>query len=324
MRRIAGVFGTWAVAITLAGSSGPAQTVVDANKPAEPAPLGVEAVKAPPPPIEVPPTGDDPEDARKLDALLERWEGRSATVKSLDAAFRRVDRKVGLRTLAEYEGRILLEGSRLACLNLEKVVPNPDPQARINRLFHERLICTGEEVVWYDGASKSIGVFPAAGGEDQREFRPWPAPFLFGVKAVELKGRYEIRLVQEGRDATRIEFTPRLPGGGGARNLWDQLADFFAGKPPGVGFSRAILDLDRETFLPRALMLTSPDKDETLTYVFKAIAVNPTIAAENFQRKAIEGWTVVRAPRPEGRRNVAARPREGAGEADAKGQSRPR
>ena len=97
---------------------------------------------------------------------------------------------------------------------------------------------------------------------------------------------------------------------------------FFAGQ--GVDFTEAVLDLDRETSLPKALMLTTSGK-KSQTFVFKETKVNPTIAAENFAFKKLDGWKVVRNPDPNVRPNkVAAKPRKVEAEGDAKEPDRPR
>ena len=125
-----------------------------------------------------------------------------------------------------------------------------------------------------------------------------PLPFLFAMKADQIKKRYRMELMGEGRDAFRIKIEPR--------EEIDREA-----------FAEALLDLDRATYLPKALLLTSPNEKETQTYVFQKIETEKKVDPSNFEFKKIEGWKVVRNPDPNGRPSRVGNPRPvGAPEVD--------
>ncbi len=226
---------------------------------------------------EVPEIVQDPNKVQKLNAILEQWEEKSTSISQLDTTFRRVDINRPYKTKTVYEGRALLKAPNLACLNIEKVDPNPN--AQVKKKFHERILCTGEDVVQYDGPTKQIVVYPLDKGQKQRALQQGPLPFLFDMKAAAVKKRYLMELVGEQPNSFRIKITPK--------EEIDREA-----------FAEALLDLNRETFLPDDLMLTSPNEKETQTYHFGSIKTNVKIAQVNFVLNKPEGWKVVRNPDP--------------------------
>ena len=287
MRRIVGAIGTFAVGLAVVSGAALAQGT-RAPADAKGAAATTKPKAAPRPAAEAPPIVVDPEKVRKLEGILKQWEKESATITQLDATFKRTDRKLGFKTLSQFEGRALLKSPNLACLNLEKV--DAGPEAQVKTHFHERILCTGDDVVQYDGATKQIIIYPLGKGEQQRALQQGPLPFLFNMKAAEVKARYNMELMLEGRDAYRIKIAPK------------EEIDRDA-------FAEALLDLDRQTFLPRALMLTSPNEKETQTYVFKAIETEKKVDPANFKFQKIEGWKVVRNPDPNARPSKVGNPR---------------
>jgi len=297
MRGTARTVGTWAVAMVIgtAGAPGvPARD--DPESPAEPKPIEAGEIPRPAPKIEAP-RPDEPETARKLDALLQDWERRSAELGQLDAGFRRVDRKLGTKGVTHFEGRALMKGPRLSCLNVDKVQRSPDPDAAARKNFYERVIRTVDGAVKYDGVARQIVFFPDDQTPRDGTPRRGPLPFLLGVKAAELRANYRIKLLDEGRDAFRVEFTPRTDLGSDDEG---KVARLVLGLVPWSGvdgeFSRAVVDLNRETLFPDAMLIASPDGRQTQTYVFKEIKANVTVAADNFRVRNIAGWAVVRPP----------------------------
>ena len=220
----------------------------------------------------------DPEKARKVEALLAQWELKSKEITKLDATFRRVNRDDIWKRVTEFEGRALLQSPNLACLDIKKL----DPEDKTKKTFHERIICTGEEVVQYDGSTRQIIVYPLPQQERQRALQEGPLPFLFDMKSEEVKRRYEIHLLADSPKVYRLRIVP----------LEDVDRD---------AFSEAIIDLNKLTFLPDALQLHAPSGKETQTYIFTSIAKNVAIEPKNFQRLTIPGWKVVVNPDGQGR-----------------------
>lgn len=327
MRRIAGIAGTWAVGLALAAAAACGQVTADGQaEPAEPARLADEAPRVADRPeaeavAEAPRKPDDEEKARKLDAILERWRKQSAAITRLDASFRRIQREKARKDVSVSEGRVLLKGTDLFCMDLVEIVRNPDPKAGVKKRFFGRFVSTGKEIVSYGGETKTIYVVPWERAKNPEDPRPWPIPFLIDVKPEQFKARFRVELLQEARDACRIEITPREAeevaddGPSGRRTPGH---DTF-----GVNFSSAIIDLRRDSSLPDALQLTSIDGKETQTYVFKDYRVNESIPAENFTLKKLEGWKIVRLPVPDPKRDVA-RTREAAAAPTSRDRARPR
>ena len=276
--------GAWALMAAGAGS------VAHAQAPAPKAATGVPA-RRPAQAAGVPKAVVDPAQARKVDDLLAEWEKRSAKIQMLDATFTRTDVKGGpFKGRTDYEGRALLKAPNLACLNLSKI----DPENKAKTTFFQRIICTGDEVVQLDGETKTVTVFPLPKNEQQKALQEGPLPFLFDMKAAQVKERYIIELEQEGAKAYRLQIIPR------------QDIDRDA-------FSMARIDLNKATFLPDNLQLIDPNGKESQTYKFKDVSANKEIAVRNFQRgKPPAGWKVVMNPPPDQEAPAGARARDGA------------
>ena len=287
--------GAWAVAIAL---SGPAlalaqteapepATTTPASAPAPRAARGAAAAPAPRqgagPAVVVPKDENDPAKIKKVNQILAEWERRSADVTQLDATFKRTDVKTGaFKKRADFEGRALLKAPNLACLDIKKL----DPDDKTKKSFHERIVCTGTEVVQYDGETRRIVVYPLPKEDRQRALQEGPLPFLFNMKVDEVKKRYKIFLLAQGAKAYRLQIIP----------LEEIDRD---------AFSLALIDLNKTTFLPDALQLHSPNGKETQTYVFTgapglAVKPNAPIEPKNFQKLLIPNWKVVENPPADG------------------------
>jgi len=288
MRPMLRTKGAWAVAVALAAPA-LARAQADAPEPARAAapapraPRAAAAAAAEPrrgagPAVVAPKPEDDPEKAEKVEKILAKWEGVSAGITQLDATFRRVDLKTGaFKGRLDFEGRALLKAPNLACLDVKKV----DPEDRTKKTFHERILCTGAEVVQYDGEAHLINVYPLPKEDRQRALQEGPLPFLFNMKAAQVKKRYHIFLMDEGAAAYRLKIIP----------LEDIDRD---------AFSLAVMDLNKKTFLPDVLQLHSPNGKERQTYYFTgpglALKPNAPIEPRNFQMEKNPKWKVVVNP----------------------------
>ena len=205
-------------------------------------------------------------DPAKMDELLRRWEAQSRTTTSLNARFERTDHSAVWQTNTRYSGQALLQSPNLACLNFEKVVEKgakPD--------FHERIICDGSKVFQIVNESKQVFVYPLGEDERQKALEEGPLPFLFNMRAADAKRRYVMALVAEDEkaDAYIIEIRPR------------QEIDREA-------FGRAIIQLNRRTFLPDKLWLLDPKnaKDYKL-FKFTNIERNAKIKPDTFDGETL-------------------------------------
>ncbi len=256
-------------------------TVASAQGPAEEAPRAQPAPRRPagPAPKVAAAAAGNAQQAARVDALLAEWEKRSRSIQTLDAKFKRIDVKAGpFKGRTAFQGRALLQAPNLACLELHKI----DPEDKTKKTFHERIVCTGDEVDDFVGAERIVNVYPLPKDQQQKALQEGPLPFLFDMKAKEVKARYQIVLEEEGADAYRLRIAPRE----------DIDRD---------AFSVARVNLNKTTFLPDALQLVDATGKETQTYLFKdengEIVPNKEIAASNFQRgKVPQGWKVVVNP----------------------------
>lgn len=242
-------------------------------------PAGAQAAAKPPAP--------DPAALKKMEQLLALWEQRSSQITTLDASFDRVDESKVWDEVTYYKGRALLKNPSLACLNLERV-----DAGRKKTIFYERIICTGKEVWQYDGSSRQITVFPLQQNQQQRALQQGPLPFLFDMRVAEVKARYDLVLAAENDQVYRIQIWPKLP--------IDR-----------DSFSVAIVDLNKQKFLPDALHLLSSNGKDMQRYYFTTgqvtvgkikvdasgkIQANAPINDVNFQGKPWPNWKVVVNP----------------------------
>ncbi len=244
----------------------------------------------------VPSPADLAAERAEMDKLLGLWEQQSARLTSLVVSYKRVDKSPGWNEEIEYEGNAYLQTPSLACLHSKKnTAPPPKPgQKPVSPTFvdHERIVCTGKEVLQYDYASKEIFRFPLDKQARKKALEEGPLPFLFNMKAEETKTRYSMSLHSQNAKAYLIAVLPRL----------DEDKEVF---------SRAFIQLNKQTFLPDRLMLVSPNEKDTQDYRFNQVEANKTIDPKFFQAAlTIKGWKLIDNPIPAqpARRNPADEP----------------
>jgi TIGR03009 family protein len=218
-------------------------------------------------------------------AILRNWEERSKGRNTVEARFTRVDRSAVWGN-TEYRGRASLQAPELARLELSKVDREKNPPALVP---YEDVLCTGKHVLQYKHESRQVFVFPLARDERQRVLDEGPLPFLFHTRADALQQRYGLSLHSETRDAHVIDVRPRTE------------ADREA-------FSRAVIWLNKGTFLPDKLVLVDPNGQDTKEYTFTLITENQAFPAGTFQGRRLPGWTVVENPAGPPPARAGARP----------------
>ena len=232
--------------------------------------LSLAAAIAPPTPA-----ADRPSPAaQRVDAILARWERESGAVTQLDAAFRRKDTDHIFRRITEFDGRALLKAPDLAWLDLRSRDPNA-PKLPIQ----ERFISTGSEVVQYDGSVRQVLIYPMPKQDRPAALKNGPVLFLFRMKADDLKARFGVFLDGDSADSYRLRIVPRAAA---------DRADF----------AEALVTLNKTTFLPSLLTLTSANGKQSQTFTFTAIKVNAPIDDAYFRRAVPAGWNVVVNPAP--------------------------
>jgi TIGR03009 family protein len=235
---------------------------------ARPAPAKKKAIAPPPAP---------PNPAR-LAQLLKDWEKQSSKLKTLEVSIYRIDLSKAWGDEEHYEGHAAFKNPQLAYLDFKmvKLVPNANPNAkkklvpqvdkkgkRVTTDF-ETIVCTQNEVWQYRFDLHQIFVFPLDKNERKRALEEGPLPFLFNMKADEVKARYDIVLLEEDAKHCLLQITPKLGE--------DQKS-----------FSTAWLVLDAEFLLPKRIVLLAPDKKSTKDFNLSNIRANADINPAYFR-----------------------------------------
>jgi len=178
------------LAVTIAGASGLAQSPV------------VPATGAVPPPLPAAVAAPD----QKLDAHLAGWEKRMQNLNNFrfDLSLKRTDPSAAI-----FKGETIMTGSvlcmkpNLARLRLDNAADPKD---------FEAYICNGKSVYAYNGLQKTITEHKLpdprtnpGGGTDNLIL-----DFVSGMKARDLKGRFDLTLRQEDADYIYLDIKPLL------------------------------------------------------------------------------------------------------------------
>ncbi len=214
-----------------------------------------------------------PPDASRntLDRHLLGWEEAMKKVESLALACTRTEIDPVYKTRKSFEGTIHFVKPTRFYWNMK---PKDKPQE------FERFICTGTYIYQFVPASKEVRVYPA----------PKPKPgggladdssvaFLFGMKAAEAKGRYQLSLFKEDQNYVYVDITP--------------LKDVDK-----ADFQKARIVLNRETYLPRQLWFQHPNAGEVV-WDIPTIQTNPKIDQRVFGTPATPaGWKMIQGQSP--------------------------
>ncbi len=263
------------VLAAVSAAAGSTEAVAQVGRNPDAAPQPAQQAQRPPAPKAVAERPRaDPNDPR-MKTLLADWEKTSAQIKTLDVKIVRTDKSPQWGN-EEYEGRTLLESPNHAWLDFKKV--DVDEQGQRKLTPFERIICTGTEVWQYKPETKQIFVFPLDKQNQQRALEEGPLPFLFNMKAAEAEARYEMSLANEVKDAWIISVVPRL-------------------KMDREAFSKAFINLRRESHMPDRIFLISPDGKSTKDFRLSEVKTNKAVAASNFKGvNPGKPWQIVRDP----------------------------
>ncbi|MFO0959455.1 MAG: outer-membrane lipoprotein carrier protein LolA [Isosphaeraceae bacterium] len=277
----------------------------------------------------------DPEAQARLDKVLLEWEQRSATIKSLDAAFYRFDQNSVVGDVEFFEGRVMLKSPNQAVLDSQKIDLDfkvaadnqafkdaikwkrtqagqanapADPIPKAKKAFHERIICTGTSILHYVNDVKKIYEYPLAEEEREAALQQGPLRFLFNMRRDEVLRRYNMRLVsEENEEFYTLQVVPKLDID---RNAFEQ----------------AMVKLNRKTFLPDILVLVDPNGNKQ-SYYLAQVKPNANVPEGNFVHNPETwkklGYELVKNP-PPGRNdlNPPAVPGAGGQAAPAKAASK--
>jgi TIGR03009 family protein len=215
---------------------------------------------------------------QKLDEVLGGWEGAMTQLKSFHAQCTRTILDKTYNSTETLEGYALFQkgdgpkAPSRACMELV---------SKKNKNFFEKYICTGTYLYDYKPADKVIKVYDMpqakAGQVGDDNF----LQFLFGMKAIEAKERYQMTFVpappEQAKHYHFVKIHPKLQLDKG-------------------DFDEARLVLMADTYLPRQLWYHSPNGKE-ITWDFPRIERNVQIPLQYFEspRQLPDGWKLQRA-----------------------------
>jgi TIGR03009 family protein len=248
----------------------------------------------------------DPEAARKMDDLLGLWEQKSTEIKTLSVKYTRTDVVPAFKVKKIYEGEAKFTSDSKAFLDFWEV---GDDGKR--KTLDERIICDGDKVYQFKGPTKQIFVFPLPQNGQQKALQQGPLPFLFNMKAGEARKRYDMAIAGDDPNYYMIRIIPLL-------------------ELDREEYIQAYLKLDRQTLLPLAIQLMSPNGKDTKTFKFdpKFVVQNGKILPAWFdagkmardaiasnaalpEREKKDGWKIIENPDGDGRPQGAPAPAVG-------------
>lgn len=246
----------------------------------------------------------------ELEQILKDWEKKTALIKKLSAHVKKIetDGTFGVQKLGE--GEIKFEGPDKASYHLEPSAVPPE-QDKIEPAAEERWYCTGKEVYQISDMEKTYRVVPIPKEMQGKRIIDGPLPFLFGMKAEEAKRRYRffpLKPVKNIPNSVWLKVIPRL-------------------QKDRANYRVAKLILDKETYVPIAVMTEDPAGTTKTTYLLTNIKVNPQKWFPwqgNFIKPKLKGYKLVidSAGEAPGRTKVGGLEEERGGARNTRGTDR--
>jgi TIGR03009 family protein len=221
----------------------------------------------------------------RLDSLLDQWEAKMTSIKSIEAQIARQYDDKTWKTKEVYTGKAYFQAPNLARLELGRQ-DNP-------ALNYERYVCTGQFTYQFVPAQKQLRVYDMGpiqkGGGAQGNF----LSFLVGMKAAEAKQRYNIALLGEDKWYIYLEVMPRYAA---------DKADFTTAK----------IALRQQEFTPAMLVYTEANGNVATWNIPKLVA-DSRLDRRLFEKPDTPpGWELKREPAP-GARAAGATPASASG-----------
>lgn len=193
----------------------------------------------------------DPEE--RLNYLLQRWEQRTQSMRTLRCEFRRRVRQQAYPDVIEEYGRAVYIRPNRGRMDLWRVSRDENGKQQLTR--SEILICDGRIIHQYVFEAKEYIRHILPDEESGEQAARSALPFLFGMTAQEVRSRFQLRLYKEDGNYAWIEIRPKLPS--------DRRE-----------FSMVKVVLNKSSFLPQAVLVVEPVGDQYL-YEISRIEINP-------------------------------------------------
>jgi TIGR03009 family protein len=231
------------------------------------APPGSPPVPPPAPPV-LPAKAADP----KLDAHLGEWEKKMGAVVNLRAEIGLKKTDAVFKKDTNYTGVVLCMKPNYAVLRLDNA---GDP----TKTDYEAYICDGKAVYAYDGVKKRITKITIP--QNQVGVDNLMLDFLSGMKAKDVKARFDINLFKTDEHYIYLDIKPLRPAD---QREFAHLRLALYG--PATKFA----------YLPAQVYMLKPSGDSELWKFNNPQVDIPGVAPANFAFVPIKGWEVTEAP----------------------------
>ncbi len=197
---------------------------------------------------------------KELEQILQAWEKRTAQIERMKGDFRRYEYDSVFAVEKRTIGQFWFESPDKARMDFK---PDPElPNPPLNDVNGKKFavqgddpkswICNGKEILDIDLANKSYNRVQIPVAYQGKNITNGPLPFLFGMKAEDMKARYRLALGEKHDVAGGILHIVAYPLVPALRRE----------------FSRAELLLSVQTFLPIAIKLWDPAENKETVYMF--------------------------------------------------------
>lgn len=141
-------------------------------------------------------------------------------------------------------------------------------------LDYERIVSTGKELMLHDYARKQIYRTDLTADEKRAVIpRILPIALILNFDANYAKEYFDIRQVSQNQTAYLLVFVPKS-------------------RQKSSAFSKAYVQLNKNTFLVNRVLFISPDGKDSQDYTLSGYQKNGAIESRLFQAIALDGWKV--------------------------------
>lgn len=223
-----------------------------------------------PPSAPIPPSATTLDPAHnRLDYLLVRWQNEMSRVRSLSAQVARTTKDKTFGDVVTMEGSARYLKPDMASLRLD----NPRRPGTF-----EQYVWSGNYLYEYRPTDKLVRVHPLPPRPQGQVADDSFLSFIFGMKAEDIKRRYDMRLDKEDPAWIYIQIYPRMAA---------DKADF----------RRAQLVLNAKTMMPRRLWFEQPNQNE-ITWQLPNVSIGAAMDRTQFLNPSLPpGWRKEIAPK---------------------------
>ena len=207
-----------------------------------------------------------------LDDHLNSWESKMREVQSLQATISRIDKNKNFGTTTNLLGtaQYAKSGTGATALNMAALTLTQEKKTE----FTEKIVCTGTYLYQYLPSQKEIRAYPIARSKPGQVGEDSFLGFLFGMKAVDAKKNYDLKLYKVDDNYVYIDVAPKTA----------------AGK---ADFTRARMVLDKVTYMPRQLWFEEANGNE-ITWDIPRIQQGVSLDRRIFDTpRTPAGWKLV-------------------------------